>query len=231
MRGPPEQTADFMLEKLAAGDFYILCPDNEVERSLDERRIPLGGGRHASKIARRFPVGTRTSPTPSRPSPRGGEAGRRRAYFSSTLASLPSSLFPALDGAIGPDLVVHRVEAERHPHALAVREELDHTRDIVRSDARDEVGEVGVGEALQRRDLRVRDLCLRRVGMPAFFMNSICGGAVAIMAWWSSPPARRSSFRTFTEKPSGPHKDSMPSLVVQRSHTSCSEALKVRSRA
>jgi NAD(P)-dependent dehydrogenase (short-subunit alcohol dehydrogenase family) len=40
----PEQTADFMLEKLAAGDFYILCPDNEVERSLDERRILWAAG-------------------------------------------------------------------------------------------------------------------------------------------------------------------------------------------
>jgi NAD(P)-dependent dehydrogenase (short-subunit alcohol dehydrogenase family) len=35
----PEQTVDFMLEKLDAGDFYILCPDNDVARPLDERRI------------------------------------------------------------------------------------------------------------------------------------------------------------------------------------------------
>lgn len=35
----PEQTIDFMLERLQAGDFYILCPDNEVSRALDERRI------------------------------------------------------------------------------------------------------------------------------------------------------------------------------------------------
>lgn len=35
----PAQTAGFMLERLAAGDFYILCPDNEVSRELDERRI------------------------------------------------------------------------------------------------------------------------------------------------------------------------------------------------
>ncbi|BAN26658.1 SDR family NAD(P)-dependent oxidoreductase [Caballeronia insecticola] len=35
----PEQTVDFMLERLDAGDFYILCPDNDVPRSLDERRI------------------------------------------------------------------------------------------------------------------------------------------------------------------------------------------------
>ncbi|CAN7248590.1 SDR family oxidoreductase [Phyllobacterium sp. LjRoot231] len=34
-----EQTVDFMLERVSAGDFYILCPDNDVTRSLDERRI------------------------------------------------------------------------------------------------------------------------------------------------------------------------------------------------
>ena len=34
-----EQTVDFMLERLDAGDFYILCPDNDVPRSLDERRM------------------------------------------------------------------------------------------------------------------------------------------------------------------------------------------------
>jgi NAD(P)-dependent dehydrogenase (short-subunit alcohol dehydrogenase family) len=40
----PEQTADFMLERLAAGDFYILCPDNDVDRALDERRILWAAG-------------------------------------------------------------------------------------------------------------------------------------------------------------------------------------------
>jgi NAD(P)-dependent dehydrogenase (short-subunit alcohol dehydrogenase family) len=34
-----EQTVDFMIERLDAGDFYILCPDNDVPRSLDERRM------------------------------------------------------------------------------------------------------------------------------------------------------------------------------------------------
>jgi NAD(P)-dependent dehydrogenase (short-subunit alcohol dehydrogenase family) len=40
----PEQTVDFMLEHLAAGDFYILCPDNETPRALDERRILWAAG-------------------------------------------------------------------------------------------------------------------------------------------------------------------------------------------
>jgi NAD(P)-dependent dehydrogenase (short-subunit alcohol dehydrogenase family) len=39
-----EQTVDFMLEKLAAGDFYILCPDNEVNRATDEKRILWAAG-------------------------------------------------------------------------------------------------------------------------------------------------------------------------------------------
>lgn len=40
----PEQTADFMMERLAAGDFHILCPDNDVPRSLDEKRILWAAG-------------------------------------------------------------------------------------------------------------------------------------------------------------------------------------------
>jgi NAD(P)-dependent dehydrogenase (short-subunit alcohol dehydrogenase family) len=35
----PEQVVDFMLAAMAAGDFYILCPDNEVTRDIDEKRI------------------------------------------------------------------------------------------------------------------------------------------------------------------------------------------------
>ncbi len=34
-----EQVVDFMLESLTRGDFYILCPDNAVERLIDERRM------------------------------------------------------------------------------------------------------------------------------------------------------------------------------------------------
>ena len=35
----PEQTVAFMMESLDRGDFYILCPDNDVPRALDEKRI------------------------------------------------------------------------------------------------------------------------------------------------------------------------------------------------
>jgi len=40
----PEQTVDFMMESLERGDFYILCPDNDVPRALDERRIAWAAG-------------------------------------------------------------------------------------------------------------------------------------------------------------------------------------------
>jgi NAD(P)-dependent dehydrogenase (short-subunit alcohol dehydrogenase family) len=35
----PEQVVELMLERLAAGDFYILCPDDDVDRATDEKRI------------------------------------------------------------------------------------------------------------------------------------------------------------------------------------------------
>jgi NAD(P)-dependent dehydrogenase (short-subunit alcohol dehydrogenase family) len=40
----PEQTVDFMIDHINAGDFYILCPDNDVPRQLDERRILWAAG-------------------------------------------------------------------------------------------------------------------------------------------------------------------------------------------
>jgi len=40
----PEQTIDFMLASIERGDFYILCPDNEVERPTDEKRILWAAG-------------------------------------------------------------------------------------------------------------------------------------------------------------------------------------------
>jgi NAD(P)-dependent dehydrogenase (short-subunit alcohol dehydrogenase family) len=40
----PDQTADFMMEELDCGTFYILCPDNDVSRALDERRIAWSAG-------------------------------------------------------------------------------------------------------------------------------------------------------------------------------------------
>ncbi len=35
----PEQTVDFMISSIEKDDFYILCPDNDVARPVDERRM------------------------------------------------------------------------------------------------------------------------------------------------------------------------------------------------
>ncbi|MCG6903810.1 MAG: SDR family NAD(P)-dependent oxidoreductase [Rhodobacter sp.] len=35
----PEETVDFMMKGLENGDFYILCPDNDVDRATDEKRM------------------------------------------------------------------------------------------------------------------------------------------------------------------------------------------------
>ncbi|WP_170449594.1 SDR family NAD(P)-dependent oxidoreductase [Ruegeria arenilitoris] len=34
-----EQTVDYFLDRMAQGDFYILCPDNDVDAERDRRRI------------------------------------------------------------------------------------------------------------------------------------------------------------------------------------------------
>ncbi len=39
-----EQVVDFMLPAMGRGDFYILCPDNEVTRVIDEKRIAWAAG-------------------------------------------------------------------------------------------------------------------------------------------------------------------------------------------
>jgi len=53
-----DQVVDFMLEHLAAGDFYILCPDNETTRAIDERRIQWA----ADDIIRNRPALSRWHP-------------------------------------------------------------------------------------------------------------------------------------------------------------------------
>lgn len=40
----PDQTADFMMDSLAKGDFYIICPDNDVSRPVDEKRMAWAMG-------------------------------------------------------------------------------------------------------------------------------------------------------------------------------------------
>lgn len=40
----PDQIADFMVEALNNGDFYVLCPDNDVDRVTDEKRMAWAMG-------------------------------------------------------------------------------------------------------------------------------------------------------------------------------------------
>lgn len=40
----PEQVVEFMLKSLEGGDFYILCPDNDVTRATDEKRMAWAMG-------------------------------------------------------------------------------------------------------------------------------------------------------------------------------------------
>ncbi|WP_171103451.1 SDR family oxidoreductase [Ruegeria sp. HKCCD7255] len=39
-----EQTVDFFVDSVNRGDFYILCPDNDVSRDIDEKRIAWSVG-------------------------------------------------------------------------------------------------------------------------------------------------------------------------------------------
>jgi len=40
----PDQVADMLVTAMNNGDFYILCPDNDVTRTVDERRILWAAG-------------------------------------------------------------------------------------------------------------------------------------------------------------------------------------------
>ena len=35
----PEQVIDMLIAGMAAGEFYIICPDNDITRDVDNRRI------------------------------------------------------------------------------------------------------------------------------------------------------------------------------------------------
>jgi hypothetical protein len=40
----PDQIIDMLVERMSLGDFYILCPDNDVTRAVDEHRIAWAAG-------------------------------------------------------------------------------------------------------------------------------------------------------------------------------------------
>ena len=54
----PEQVVELMMEAMAAGDFYILCPDNDVSRETDVKRIRWA----AEDIAQNRPALSRWHP-------------------------------------------------------------------------------------------------------------------------------------------------------------------------
>ncbi len=54
----PDQVIDMLLQGMAAGDFYIICPDNEVTREIDNRRIQWA----AEDIIRNRPALSRWHP-------------------------------------------------------------------------------------------------------------------------------------------------------------------------
>ena len=72
----PEQTVDFMLERIEAGDFYILCPDNDVAARRSTRGASSGRRATSWRTARRCRAGIRTMRRLSRIS--SGAVGRRR---------------------------------------------------------------------------------------------------------------------------------------------------------
>jgi hypothetical protein len=55
----PEETVLYMLDKLREGDFYILVPDNETKKEVDQLRIMWG----AADIAENRPALSRWHPS------------------------------------------------------------------------------------------------------------------------------------------------------------------------
>ncbi len=55
----PEQIVDFMLAAMGTGDFYILCPDNDVPRETGRTPHSVGRGRHRREPAAALPLASR----------------------------------------------------------------------------------------------------------------------------------------------------------------------------
>jgi len=54
----PEETVQYMLDRVRSGDFYILCPDNDTRREVDQLRIMWA----ASDVAEGRPALSRWHP-------------------------------------------------------------------------------------------------------------------------------------------------------------------------
>ncbi len=44
-----EQTVDYFIGRMTKGDFYILCPDNDVDQTRDRRRVEWSAGGHIQR--------------------------------------------------------------------------------------------------------------------------------------------------------------------------------------
>ena len=40
----PEQVADYLADKMARGEFYVICPDNDVTEETDKKRTLWSAG-------------------------------------------------------------------------------------------------------------------------------------------------------------------------------------------
>src|SRR5438045_6907543 len=69
--------------------------------------------------------------------------------------------FSALDRHIRPLLVVHGIEGQNHPDAIALDLEVNRRRDVIRFDIRDEVRPLRVGEVPPWDDIAIDCPALR----------------------------------------------------------------------
>src|ERR1700722_10492135 len=72
-----------------------------------------------------------------------------RSCPSKNRCQLSELALPAHHRPLGPFVAVHAVESKYHPHTVLSRMELDHGRNIVGLDTRNEVRQMRVREALQ----------------------------------------------------------------------------------
>ncbi len=68
-----------LLAGIEAGDFYILCPDNDVTRAMDNKRMAWAMGDLIEKPPAAVALGIPTTPKPSPPSWRRRTEGRSQA--------------------------------------------------------------------------------------------------------------------------------------------------------
>ena len=111
----PDQVVDMLIAGMNQGDFYILCPDNEVTREIDNRRIP-GPRRTSPRTGRRCRAGI---PTTSRRST--GSCSKNSIARSASLPCLRPSPVLRLSYASAPPRSVTRRIGTTYDSAEAAR--------------------------------------------------------------------------------------------------------------